>query len=466
MLRQSSRVLLPSNYRTSVRSVREISKTSGVSSKKEQKEYLEQHLPADLFKIVMETKTTDKHWLKVVDMTVFDKIQTYKADYAEKNVLLDQTVADKISQSVLTHSRGDKKTTFFDGEGGLCHIAARVSQFDMFKDVCVLEKDLEGLESLNGYVKDPSIPVYDVNLTKIAADAMDQKQMLIPSLLKYLPPGEVSEDVPSFTIVATATQGVVKYLTNRMLFRDNPFGEFYSSRPEFFFIVTARTYFHLCCGFSSAEPERIRVTEEEMRAKNKQFEKKINLTLHYNVLFQVLCDFCLVDYLPRKAFFPWKKHKRHNKQKMISNKARNDQLYEANQDRLMLIYVRPRKPAELGIGNPKYLDFFLAQILKSKRRKIVELFEDWSTGWGFVVVESGYTIISEVRDLDLDELMTLYKVLTAIPDFEHSNFVAEAADYHSAIHENATISDQEMEQFRITYKRKMNIGEDYYETEG
>jgi hypothetical protein len=397
-------------------------------------------------------------------MTVFDKIQTYKSDYNEKSVLLDQTVADKISQSVLTHSRGDKNTTFFDGEGGLCQIAASVSKFEKFKEVRVLEKDLEGLVSLNGYTKDPGIPVHEVNFTKVAADVIDQKQMMIPPLLKYLPPGKVSEEVPSFTIVTTATQGVVKYFTNRILFRDDPFGEFYSSRPEFFLIVTARTYFHLCCSFSNAEPEHIRVTEEEMRAKSKQVEKKNNLFLHYNVLFQMLCDFCLVDYLPRKAFFPWKKHKRHNKQKLLSMHLRNDVQYEANHDRLMLMYMRPRKPEELGIGNPKYLEYFLAQLLRNKSRKIVEVFEDWSTGWGFVVLEEGgYSIISEVRDLDVDDLMSLYKILTAIPDFEHSNFVAEATDYHSAIHENATISDQDMEEFRVNYKRKMNIGEDYYE---
>ena len=52
---------------------------------------------------------------KVIEMTVFDKIMTYKADYTEKTVLLDRAVADKISQNVLTHSRGDKTTTFFGG---------------------------------------------------------------------------------------------------------------------------------------------------------------------------------------------------------------------------------------------------------------------------------------------------------------------------------------------------------------
>ena len=64
MLRQSSRFLLPTSYRTSFRSVRELSTTPIVCSKKEEAEYLEQNLPADLYKILMQTKTTDKYWFE------------------------------------------------------------------------------------------------------------------------------------------------------------------------------------------------------------------------------------------------------------------------------------------------------------------------------------------------------------------------------------------------------------------
>ena len=42
----------------------------------------------------------------------------------EKSVLLDAETADRIVKNVDIHSRADSNTKFFDGEGGLCRVAA------------------------------------------------------------------------------------------------------------------------------------------------------------------------------------------------------------------------------------------------------------------------------------------------------------------------------------------------------
>jgi len=423
---------------------------------------LEEHLPADIFKLLMETKTYYTHNTykkdKLIEITVYDRIQSYKSNYLEKAVLLNGETANKIAQAVFIHSKGDKSTTFFDGEGGLCQIAAAVSEFGLFKEVCVLEKD-KCLESLHNYAKnnylDPNVPIYEINLTKIAVDSISEKHGFVSPFSKLLPLGNVDEEIPSSTIITTASHGFVKYLTTRMLYRDNPFGEFYSSRPEFFLIVAPRTYFHLCCGINEVEPVKKRITEEEMRIINKKNPKTSKLTHVKNVLFQIFFDFCLVDILPRKSYYPWKPFRRHNKTPMISNVIGVSKIYEEQHENLMLVYVRPKKSNELEVGNPVYFDHYLNRMLKTKDRMVVEVFEEWSTAWGFVVVEAGFTIFTKVSDLGLEDLLILYKVLINIPNFEYSNFVAEANAAFIENHENEEVDDFEMEKYRINLARKM-----------
>eukprot|EP00092_Neocalanus_flemingeri_P106019 GFUD01135973.1.p1 GENE.GFUD01135973.1~~GFUD01135973.1.p1 ORF type:complete len:475 (-),score=53.31 GFUD01135973.1:131-1555(-) len=465
MLRKVPKLLKP-NYRFCLRSSWKSTKTPDAFSKHGERETLEENLSPEVFKLLVETKTIYKNRLKLVEVTVHDRIQSYKKGYIEKAVLLNEETAAKIAQSVQIHSRGDQNTTFFDGEGGLCQIAAIVSKIGLFKEVCVLEKDM-CLESLHEYAKskylDPSVPVYDLNLTKVAVDGGYEKQRFVSPLLKYLPSGDVSEEVPASTIVTTASHGFVKYLISRMLHRDNPFGEFYSSRPEFFLIVTARTYFHLCCGINDADPSHNKLTEEEMRIKNKLVPMNAQLSKVYNVIFQVYFDFCLVDVLPRKSYFPWKPHKRYawNNAERLSNTRGVDKLYEENHNRLMLMYVRPKRPKDLEmIGNPAYFEYFLTRILQRKTRRIVGVFEEWSSGWGLLIVEAGFTIFDEVRDLDLEDLLQLFHLLKNIPNFEQSNFVAEANMAFKANHETEDIDELLVDKFRINLWRKISKGAD------
>jgi len=438
-------------------------------SKRGQKEYLENTLPPDILKVLMESKTSYTNMMKLIECTLFDKLQSasYKSAYIEKAVLLDEETAGRIAESVLAHSRGDKSTTFIDGEGGLCQVAAAVAQYDKFKEVCVLEKDM-CMSNLHDHAKstylDPNIPIYDVNISMAVAEGLDERLTFVPPLLQYLPPGKLTEEVPSWTLVTTASQAVVKYLTLKMLYRENPFGEMYSSRPEFFLIVTARTYFHICCGISSLEPEYQRITEEVMREKRKQqVVKMASQTIKLNVIFQVFFDFCLVDVLPRKSYFPWKKHRSFNGITPSSDRQTSGNVYEEHHDSLMMIYVRPKAIEGLDFGKPFYLEHFFVRILKSKSKKIVELFEEWSTGWGFAAVEAGYTVLSEVKDVeDVEEFLKLYKLISALPDFERSNFAAEAIENYKTNFEHCEVDERAMEEFRIKFRKEHGNMKDVY----
>ena len=117
------------------------------------------------------------------------------------------------------------------------------------------------LEQLHQYARDSlhlpeDVHILPMNLNQMVAEAMRTKNYESP-LVDHLPDtGSVDESVPSYSLVSTVSHGFLKYLTSKLLYRDDPFSEFYSSRPEFFFILPARTYFHLCLSTHNPEPVR------------------------------------------------------------------------------------------------------------------------------------------------------------------------------------------------------------------
>ena len=84
---------------------------------------------------------------------------------------------------------------------------------------------------------------------------------------------------------------------------------------------------------------------------------------------------------------------------------------------------------------------------------LCHLFEDWGKGWGIVILQCGFKFTSQVRDLEVKQIVDLYKIMIELPDFESSVFVAEA--------ENANcdetpddIKESDMENYRIMFERK------------
>jgi len=468
MLRQVLRCSNPSVYRLSCRSLTDF-------SKKAQREYLEKNLPPDVFKVLMESTCSYRNHNKELKVTLFEKLQSssYK-NYIEKAVLLDEETSVRIAESVVTHTRGDKNTTFFDGEGGLCQIASAVSKSGVFENIRVLEKDA-CMTNLNSFAKsnylDSTIDVYDdVNLAANAVEGYHNKLTYVPPLLKYLPKGTVCEEVPSYTLVSTVSQSVVKYLTDRILYRDNPLGEFYSSRPELFLVMTARTYFHICCGYSTLEPEYSKISEEAMKEKRKQEVVYQSMqTTRHNVMFQIFFDFCLVDVLPRESYFPWKKYKTFRRGSVINRigkKKHADRVYEEHHSSLMLVYVRPKRMEELNFGKPHNFEHFILRMVKNKSRRIVEIMEEFATGWGFAAIEAGFTVLSEVKDLEgVDDFLKLYNLITALPDFDQSNFAAEAIENYRTNVETCELDSKELEEFRIQFRRDRSMEGIYDEEE-
>merc|ERR1712105_49004 len=139
------------------------------------------------------------------------------------------------------------------------------------------------------------------------------------------------------------------------------------SSPEFFFIVAPRTYYHLSLSIHEPEPLRGKITEEEMRFRNSELPKKALFNLYNNVLFQTLFDFYLVDVLPRHAYYPWKQnyYEPHQKENPLKKAER---IVKANQENLMMLYVRPKKSEDINVGDPRYFSHFLFHLFKNKNK--------------------------------------------------------------------------------------------------
>ena len=331
-------------------------------------------LKPEILDVLCQTKYQNSNkYRKKSDISLWDRIMEYKSSYVEKTILMNEDTAKEIAHSIKVHTRGNKDTVFFDGEGGLCQVASHVEKIDIFKSISVLEKD-SSLSALHEYAKkhylDPETPVHPVNLCAAAAQNMHGPHYESP-LIRHLPESSsVSEDVPSYSLVATASHGVIKYFNSRALFRENPFGEFFASRPEFFFIVPIRTYFHLCMSTHEPEPEMFRISEEAMRYRASLRQRTDLYNLYHNVLFQALFDFCLVNILPRSSYYPWKKYELTGDHRPKLKRAQ--MIYQENKDKLMMVYVRPKKPEDVEVGNPIHFSHFIFHLLRSKVRLITD----------------------------------------------------------------------------------------------
>ena len=419
-------------------------------------------LHPDILSLCCETMYPKK---RGVESSLWDRIMEYKSGYIEKTILLNEDTAMEIAQSIKIHTRGNKDTAFFDGEGGLCQVADKIQKMDIFSSVSVLEKDVK-LAALHDYAKrnylHPDTAVHPVNLCAEAVECLKVSHYE-SSLIKHLPESSefgVSDEVPSYSLVATVSHGFIKYLNSRILYRDNPFGEFFNARPEFFFIVPIRTYFHLCMSTDVPEPETVRISELEMRyiAGNRTRTQLYNL--YHNVLFQTFFDFCLVNILPRSSYYPWKKYQSATEHKIKPGKERVQLLYEANNDQLMMIYVRPKKPADVDIGDPKYFSHFIFHLLRNKTEFLCAILERWGKGWGILILDmfqDEFNFTTQVVDLDIIQILDLYKVLVNLPDFSNSVFAAEADNAHSDS-EIEEVNEDDMEAYRIMFDRRQAGG--------
>ena len=91
---------------------------------------------------------------------------------------------------------------------------------------------------------------------------------------------------------------------------------------------------------------------------------------------------------------------------------------------------------------------------------LCQVFEDWGKGWGIVILQCGFKFTSQVRDLEVKQIVDLYKIIIELPDFESSVFVAQAENANCDVAMD-DINESDMENYRIMFDRKrspLNMG--------
>jgi len=345
---------------------------------------------------------------------------------------------------VLENTIKGEDTVFFDGEGGFCYIALNILKSGKFKFVTILEKD-RYLQKIQDYATDSYLQDFDnyeiknINFAKMASDSMSFGEFYVSPFLSCMPESSWEDPEPSCTIVTSASQAFIKYLTHKCLYRAEVLSEFSDSRPEFFFIVTMRTYMHMSCGLGDLGeewegPEGAWEDDDEPKY---VLNKKLLLMQHFNVLFQLLFHNRLVDVVPRKAYYPWKPHNLQDYyrvgpgRKNLRNRSRQrppsghkpklDQYYAAASDDLMMVHARPR-PNFISTDQAFHLEVFVLELMKKKTTTVVRIFENWVEGSGLMVIEAGYTVMTQVGDLNIPDVGALFHILMDHPGIATSNF--------------------------------------------
>ena len=365
------------------------------------------------------SQKTDKD--KRVDL--WNYVQTYRTrGYAEKYLLMDPGLASRIGDAIVENSDalrggdGDASTpaTFIDTDGGFCHVAKRVLEhrgpeggraFDKAK-VYFRDYNLSLLhgraveKALCGHGPD-RLEFRDVNLSTLVHDVFLPE--FVSPLAKELAVGgrhEWAASRPPFTVFGTVTDGFVKYLTFRLFDRESVHCEYHWCRPEFFFIVSHRSFWH-------------------MDMMNCQTSAKSSLRSRpFDHFFRMVFDSTLVDKLPISSFFPWKESKRRQK------------VRAPEEDFLYLVKMRPK--AETGVSSNASLQelLYYCNMLyhNPKATRVIPLAEKWLPGVGADMVRAGYDVYDTSYYLSEVDVLKTFNVLADHPGFRQSAFPEQASN--------------------------------------
>ena len=360
---------------------------------------------------------------KAKRMDLWSYLQTYRSrGYAEKYVLMDPGLASRIGDAIVENSDalrsgdGDASSpaTFIDTDGGFCHVAKRVLEhagpeggraFDKVK-VYFRDYNLSLLhsraveEALRGHGPD-RLEFRDVNLSTMVSDVFLPE--FVSPLANELASGgrhEWTASRPPFTVFGTVTDGFVKYLTFRLFDRESVQCEYHWCRPEFFFIVSHRSLWHMMRGQTPGG--------KTLRPRP------------FDPFFRLLFDVALIDKLPISSFFPWKESMRRQKVR----KPEDDFLY--------LVKMRPK--ADTGVSSNASLKelYYYCNMLfnNAKATRVIPLAEKWVPGVGADMVRAGYDVYDTAQYMSEADVLKTFNILADQPGFRQSAFPDQAAISH------------------------------------
>ncbi len=415
-----------------------------------QEEHAER-LHSEAFQFLTETKTANKKKSGAVSATIlWDRIRLYSraGNYAEKTVLLDQALATAIADCIAKHSERGPDTLLIDADGGTCDVTARLLEQGVFTSAHVFCRDAMVLAPLQEWANRHHAPLAavadrvsfkELNLVKIASDYLAAKREFISPLYEAQEAAtDWERDHPPYTLYATVTHGFVKYLIQRCLHRQSLLSEFFKGRPEFFLVVSPRTYVHLT---SNSESMTMAFRPQ-------------------NILFQLIFDHEKIMELPRSSFFPWRKPRL---LKAVTDSKRKEiylsSLYKSFDDTFFLLKVRPK--THLGLCDKATLDhleFFVNIVFRNKKARLIPLLENWQPGIGIDLIRAGYNVYYPTGKIAIDQIVQLLNMLVEHRNSKGSSFSTQMELFRSSKYEAMQVRRRDEDTTRMLDKLRREYG--------
>lgn len=420
------------------------------------------YLSETYIKRLHQVKTKGDHdILREGKMSLWDYLMTYQQHYDEKAVLIDAHIAAKIAKAIVNNSDAqcnqdlkqstDRQTIFIDANGGLCRVTNEIINESnkaghIFSCYKIFEKDVNLVVALqrarNDYLKsnvpdNPGNVMSLMNVNQHVTHYLSCKlkdeyiSELYQRVLVRYPSIPWKDKVPIYTLYLTAPLASIRHFVMQSLYRNESCSNDISrGRPEFFFIISPKTWAHLSLGTCYEQ------------SPNK------HLTTAKNILFNLLFEYTLLEPIPRKSLVPWAKKPKDKQSKRKQLKITQT----INQDgNMYLIKTRP-KP-DIGIINyhnfgdtspnedvqhppAHWLEYFVHAItVESANNRFLPLLDKWHPSAALYCVRKGIVpIYMTLEDFFVstkveEKIIPIFNSLLAQKNLPISSFVAMADTY-------------------------------------
>lgn len=234
------------------------------------------------------------------------------------------------------------------------------------------------------------LDVYNKNLSYLFKSGLRGKEGPRINLQEVIRPMELKEwgDECSIKIIGSCPNNLFlrQYVMNIIFQKE--FFQF--GRPQLFFLLNPKIY-------AALNPQN-------------------NIMKTFPILFNIFFDIDYVLSVDRRDFLPWFdiKLSKSFKKYIISDI-----------DQMILVRITGKKDLLERIGGAQNLIslwFFLTQLCKSTRNRVIPSIEKWIPGLGYRLLLSGIDTFTEIRDLNPGKLLDLFLIFSSWPEIHDSPY--------------------------------------------
>ncbi|XP_051166497.1 dimethyladenosine transferase 2, mitochondrial [Leptopilina boulardi] len=148
-----------------------------------------------------------------------------------------------------------------------------------------------------------------------------------------------------------------------------------------------------------------------------------------SVIFQSLFDYEKIETLPRKSFLPWLY------KKTYLNQTNNKNLRKLKYEYVYFVRIEPKIDLYDNISQADLLTYyyFIKYHMQISHTRVIPALENWIPGCGPRLIMRNFTIYTEFQDLDVKQLLDLYKEFSSWPEFKECYFLTLSSDFYSSM---------------------------------